>query len=83
MTNDQMAYRVARFLSSMQIKLQEAFKKSRKTEEQLAEIMGVDVGEARRRLSGSSELTAKELAELAFALNKDAVFVLQDPSGDK
>ena len=78
-----MNFRVARFLTNMQIKLQEEFKRSQKTEEQIAEEMGVDVEEARRRLSGSSELTTKELAELACALNKELVIFLRDPSIDR
>lgn len=68
---DPKARKAARFVSSLQKALQEAFVSSGKTQQEVASILGVDRSVVNRRLKGSANLTARSIAEFAFALEKD------------
>lgn len=61
----------ARFISQLQKKIQKAFVATGKTQQEVATILGVNRSAINRRLTGSANLTARSLAEFAFAFDKD------------
>ena len=61
----------ARFISGLQKKIQRALLDSGKTQQEIANILGVDRSVVNRRLKGSANLTARSIAELAYAFDKD------------
>jgi transcriptional regulator with XRE-family HTH domain len=61
----------AKFISMLQKKIQKALLDSGKTQQEIASILGVDRSVVNRRLKGSANLTARSIAEFAFALDKD------------
>lgn len=60
----------AKFISGLQKKIQKALLNSGKTQQEIASILGVDRSVVNRRLKGSANLTARSIAEFAFALDK-------------
>ena len=65
--------KAARFISNLQKVIQKALVDSGKTQQEVAEILGVDRSVVNRRLKGSANLTARSIAEFAYALDKDVV----------
>ncbi|UOA32556.1 hypothetical protein DSM110093_02356 [Sulfitobacter sp. DSM 110093] len=61
----------ARFISRLQKVIQKALIESGKTQQEVAEVLGVDRSVVNRRLKGSANLTARSIAEFAYALDKD------------
>jgi transcriptional regulator with XRE-family HTH domain len=61
----------AKFISRLQKKIQQALSSSGKTQQDIASILGVDRSVVNRRIKGSANLTARSIAEFAFALDKD------------
>lgn len=61
----------ARFISVLQKKIQRALLDSGKTQQEIASILGVDRSVVNRRLKGSANLTARSIAEFAYAFDKD------------
>lgn len=61
----------ARFISLLQKKIQKAFVATGKTQQEVATILGVDRSVINRRLTGSANLTARSIAEFAYAFDKD------------
>lgn len=61
----------ARFISGLQKKIQKALLDSGKTQQEIASILGVDRSVVNRRLKGSANLTARSIAEFAYAFEKD------------
>ncbi|WP_370285798.1 helix-turn-helix domain-containing protein [Pseudooceanicola nanhaiensis] len=61
----------ARFISGLQRKIQKALSESGKTQQEIANILDIDRSVVNRRLKGGANLTARSIAELAFALDKD------------
>lgn len=68
---DPKSRKAARFISQLQKKLQKAFISSGKTQQEVATALGIDRSVINRRLSGSANLTARSIAELAHAINKE------------
>lgn len=65
------ARRSARFISRLQKKIQRALVESGMTQQQVAEKLGVDRSVINRRLSGKANLTARSIAEFAYAFDKE------------
>ena len=63
--------KAARFLSNLQKSIQKALIDSGKTQQEIARILDVDRSVVNRRLSGSANLTARSIAEFAYAFEKD------------
>lgn len=63
--------KAARFISLLQKKMQKAFVATGKTQQEVATTLGVDRSVINRRLTGSANLTARSIAEFAYALEKD------------
>jgi len=68
---DPKSRKAARFISLLQKKLQKAFVETGKTQQEIATILGVDRSVVNRRLTGSANLTARSIAEFAYAFDKD------------
>ncbi|MBV1927075.1 MAG: helix-turn-helix transcriptional regulator [Rhodobacteraceae bacterium] len=75
---DPKSRKAARFISQLQIKIQKALASSGKTQQEVAEILGVDRSVISRRLQGSANLTARSMAEFAYAFDKDLVVEFVD-----
>lgn len=61
----------ARFISLLQKKIQEALVASGMTQQEVAEKLGVDRSVVNRRLKGRANLTARSIAEFAYAFDMD------------
>ena len=61
----------ARFISSLARKIQEQLIASGLTQQEVAERIGVDRSVINRRLNGKSNLTARSIAEFAYAFEKN------------
>lgn len=61
----------AKFISGLQKKIQKALLDSGKSQQEIASILGVDRSVVNRRLKGSANLTARSIAEFAYAFDKD------------
>ena len=70
---DPKSRKVARFISMLQVKIQKALTESGKTQQEVADILGVDRSVVNRRLKGNSNLTARSIAEFAYAFDKNIV----------
>jgi transcriptional regulator with XRE-family HTH domain len=70
--------KVARFISRLQRSLQKALADSGKTQQEVALSIGVDRSVINRRLRGSANLTARSIAEFAYALDKDVLIEFVD-----
>lgn len=68
---DPKSRKAARFISLLQKKLQKAFVETGKTQQEIATTLGVDRSVINRRLTGSANLTARSIAEFAYAFDKD------------
>jgi transcriptional regulator with XRE-family HTH domain len=68
---DPKSRKAARFISRIQKAIQKALYESGKTQQEVAVILGVDRSVVNRRLKGSANLTARSMAEFAYAFNKD------------
>ena len=79
---DPKSRKAARFISRLQKAIQKALVESGKTQQEVAEILGVDRSVVNRRLKGSANLTARSIAEFAYAFDKDVAieFIDRDPS---
>lgn len=71
---DPKSRKAARFISLLQKKIQNALAESGKTQQEVAEILGVDRSVINRRLKGGANLTARSIAEFAYAFDKDISF---------
>ncbi len=70
--------KTARFVSRLQRSIQNALQLSGMTQQQVAEKLGVDRSVINRRLKGKANLTARSIAEFAYALDKDIIIELVD-----
>lgn len=68
---DPKSRKAARFISQLQKKIQKVFVSTGKTQQEVATILGVDRSVINRRLTGSANLTARSIAEFAYAFDKD------------
>lgn len=75
---DPKSRKAARFISLLQKKIQKAFVATGKTQQEVATILGVDRSVINRRLTGSANLTARSLAEFAYAFDKDILIEFVD-----
>ena len=75
---DQKSRKAARFISQLKRKIQQALIASGKTQQEVAAILGVDRSVVNRRLRGSANLTARSIAEFAYAFDKDIEFEFID-----
>lgn len=75
---DPKSRKAARFISRLQKAIQSALIASGKTQQEIATILEVDRSVINRRLKGNSNLTARSIAELAYALDKQIEFRLVD-----
>ncbi|OOY16752.1 helix-turn-helix transcriptional regulator [Thioclava sp. DLFJ4-1] len=75
---DPKSRKAARFISSLQNKIQKALISSGKSQQEVATILGVDRSVVNRRLKGSANLTARSIAEFAYALDKDVTIEFVD-----
>jgi transcriptional regulator with XRE-family HTH domain len=77
---DPKSRKAARFISRLQKAIQKALIDSGKSQQDVATILGVDRSVINRRLSGKANLTARSVAEFAYALDKDIEFSFVDKS---
>lgn len=70
---DPKSLKAARFISRLQQKIQRALVASGKTQQEVADILGVDRSVINRRLKGSANITARSIAEFAYAFDKDVI----------
>ena len=75
--------KAARFISLLQKKIQRALVASGKTQQEVASILGIDRSVVNRRLSGSANLTARSIAEFAYAFDKDIFLEFVERGGAK
>jgi len=75
---DPKSRKAARFISQLQKKIQEVLAASGMTQQEVAKILGVDRSVVNRRLKGSANLTARSIAEFAYAFDKDIVVEFVD-----
>jgi len=75
---DPRSRKAARFISLLQKKIQKAFVATGKTQQEVATILGVDRSVINRRLTGSANLTARSIAEFAYAFDKDVYIEFVD-----
>lgn len=68
----------ARFISQLQKAIQSAFISSGMTQQEVATALEVDRSVVNRRLKSNANLTARSIAEFAYALEKDIEFKLVD-----
>lgn len=67
----------ARFISTVQNEIRKAYTYSGKKQIEIARILGVDKSDIHRRLKGSANLTARSIAEMAYALDMKIIFALE------
>ena len=77
---DPKSRKAARFISHLQRKIQKALVESGKTQQEVATILGVDRSVVNKRLKGSANLTARSIAEFAYALDREIEFDLVEQS---
>ena len=75
---DPKSRKAARFISRLQKEIQKALIDSGKTQQEIATILDVDRSVINRRLRGNANLTARSIAEFAYALDKDIVLEFVD-----
>jgi len=75
---DRKSLNSARFISMLQRKIQDALIASRMTQQQVAEKLEVDRSVINRRLSGKANLTARSIAEFAYAFDKVVTVEFKD-----
>lgn len=75
---DPKSRRAARFISQLQKKIHSVLVESGKTQQQVAEILGVDRSVVNRRLKGNANLTARSIAEFAYAFDKKIILEFGD-----
>ena len=75
---DPKSRKAARFIAQLQKKIQRAFLATGKTQQEVATSLGVDRSVINRRLTGSANLTARTIAEFAFAFDKDVYIEFVD-----
>jgi transcriptional regulator with XRE-family HTH domain len=68
---DKRSLKVAKFISRLQSAIQAALADSGMTQQEVAEKLGVDRSVVNRRLKGKANLTARSIADFAFALERD------------
>ncbi len=75
---DRKSLNSARFISMLQRKIQDALIASGMTQQDVAEKLGVGRSVINRRLSGKANLTARSLAEFAYAFDKELIIEYRD-----
>lgn len=65
-----------RFIGAAHDELRAAFERSGKTQQEVADLLGVDKAVINRRLKGTENLTLRTLAEMAWAINHDVRVVM-------
>lgn len=60
-----------RFIGTTYDELRAAFKRSGKTQQQVADLLGVDKAVIHHRLNGTENLTLRTLAEMAWAIDHE------------
>lgn len=78
---DPKSRKAAKFISQLQKKIQSELIESGMSQQQVAEILGVDRSVINRRLKGSANLTARSIAEFAYVFNKEIVLDFLDADG--
>lgn len=73
----------ARFISGLHSAIQKALVDSGKTQQQIAQELGVDRSVVNRRLKGNANLTARSISDFAFVLGKDVEIKFVDPAAPK
>jgi plasmid maintenance system antidote protein VapI len=68
---DPKSRKAARFISRLQSRIQTALSESGMTQQQVATKIGVDRSVVNRRLLGKANLTARSIAEFAYAFDMD------------
>lgn len=80
---DRKSQKVAKFISQLQRKIQAELIASGMTQQEVAELLGVGRSVINRRLKGGANLTARSIAEFAYAFDKEINldFVEKDRKG--
>jgi transcriptional regulator with XRE-family HTH domain len=73
----------ARFISKLHSAIQNALVESGKTQQQVAQELGVDRSVVNRRLKGNANLTARSIADFAYVLGKEIEVRFVDPVAAK
>lgn len=73
----------ARFISKLHSVIQKALVESGKTQQQVAQELGVDRSVVNRRLKANANLTARSISDFAYVLGKDIEVRLVDPVAPK
>ena len=68
---DKRSLKVAKFISRLQSAIQAALIETGMTQQEVAEKLGVDRSVVNRRLKGKANLTARSIADFAYALDRD------------
>lgn len=68
---DRKSRKAARAISSVQKQIQQALIESGKSQQEIADILGVNRSVVNRCLRNGSNLTIRTISDLAFAMNKD------------
>ncbi|MCE0743360.1 hypothetical protein LWC05_05570 [Acetobacter sicerae] len=79
---DPKSRKASRFIATVQREIQNAYVASGKKKIDIARILGVDKSDVHRRLKESSNLTARSIGEMAYALDVDIKFCMV-PSKDR
>jgi len=77
---DPKSRKAARFISRLQKTIQKALIASGMTQQQVAEVLEVDRSVINRRLKGNANLTARSIAEFAYAFDRDVEIRFVDRS---
>ena len=76
---DKRSLKAAKFISRLQSAIQTALIESGLTQQEVAEKLGVDRSVVNRRLKGKANLTARSIADFAYALERDIRVDFVDP----
>lgn len=68
---DPKSRKAAKFISQLQKKIQTELIASGMTQQQVADVLGVDRSVVNRRLKGGANLTARTIAEFAYVFDKE------------
>ncbi len=77
---DKRARQAAKFISKLQMRIQEMLVQSGMTQQEVAERLGVDRSVINRRLTGKANLTARSIADFSYVFGKEIDIKFSDPA---
>ena len=79
MRNSERSRKAGRFISRVHTEIQTAFVASGLKQRDVAEKLGVDRSAVNKQLAGTTNLTLRSIADLAWALDADLHFAMNKP----